>query len=103
MEPLPHACPHMRPSLALGPGRYKALYRYSQSVEQELMALLYTWLPQHEPHLSPLRDVSHTVESDCVIEDYQLTRIIGKGNYGQVYAAARADGTVVAVKRVPKV
>ena len=67
------------------------------------MALLYTWLPQHEPHLSPLRDVSHTVESDDVIEDYQLTRIIGKGIYGQVYAAARADGTVVAVKRVPKV
>ena len=88
-----------RSHLLVDPGRYKALYRYSQSVEQELMALLYTWLPQHEPHFAPLGDVSQTVESDGVIEDYQLIDPIGKGNFGQVYTANRSDGAIVAVKQ----
>ena len=43
------------------------------------------------------------MESGGRIEGYELTRSIGKGNYGQVFATTRPDGKVVAVKKMAKV
>lgn len=82
--------------------KYKALYRYCQSIEAELLDMFYSFLPSNLPQFTPLNNVVLANESGGVIEDYRLIDSIGKGNYGQVYATAQPDGTVKAVKRMPK-
>jgi len=82
--------------------KYKALFRYTKSCEEELYQILYRWLPRNVNKFHPLAQLRRVEEHGDMVDNYHLAEDIGKGNFGTVYRTNRPDGSVLAVKKMPK-
>lgn len=90
----------------LRPHSYRALYKYCQSIEEELTYVLHEWLPRHVSSFAPLalESVPVVQEHNGQIGDYRIGEELGKGTFGRVFAATDGrSGAAVAVKMMPKV
>ena len=58
--------------------RYKGLYNYCQSVENELLNTLYQWLPSNVARFGGIQNIPSTIDDGRRVGSYVLGEEIGK-------------------------
>ena len=63
--------------------RYAALHRYCQQVEQELIYILYQWLPLKVERFRPLHNILRVNDDNGRVGNFELGGFLGKRAFAE--------------------
>mmetsp|Transcript_14462 Transcript_14462/g.25297 ORF Transcript_14462/g.25297 Transcript_14462/m.25297 type:complete len:595 (+) Transcript_14462:194-1978(+) len=82
--------------------RYREVYRYCVSVQNELLDVLFRFIPEQCPGMASLMQMEWARERNDTISGLSLRDRIGNGSFGSVFACVTANGRDVVVKKMQK-